>query len=677
MTVFIELVTDAFDSVFASQAAGRASGGGRSSRAGLPSVRRPTRGIEVKDDTYAFLRVVLPNGRDLPLLTSSSRTGYASEYTNFILQSVQEMRMERHQIVETFGDAYIFFFGEHPRFLDCQAKLINTHDFNWRAEWWENYEKYLRGTRLVELGARCYMFWDDVIVEGYIVQAACGENAELPAEIQLQFKFFVTKYTNISLHSVEQFPVRASARIPDGIELTAPDSFYQLQSAYKGAAETAHGVTAIPREVQRIKTLVGNPSSPGNPGTTITGVVRQLPPSFLQDPAVWKTLVDTYGIVDPWGTEAQNQGSVRGLIADNRDEFVSQSEVEPVLSAYFSGTGYSTDTYQSQPVLLGNEAAVLGQTECEDLTQSCINTLESIGCRADDPQVVAGLGLGPNFSDTWRSTSNAYSMGGGAGGAGGVNLSAGRRSSDLVTFGASASASAGLGASASGGLRATASASAGYYADDSRGFRGAGVVARADGGVDPLGQVYGRSDTARYRFSANRPRYLEGTGDYEYGYGLWAAYGGVGFGQAGYGDFGGNGYGSANGAGDPGFRDPDLFTYRKVRNPTTEEIASRSAQVRSSDDPEEGFSRFMRQRSDNTALTSGEQLGAHGGSGSGSISVRGRQSAFALLSVSGTLEEWVIDEARASTDGTVYISHSRLWEVDMGRAQRQSEGRPR
>lgn len=663
-------MTDAFDEVFSAQASGR--------RTGLTSVRRPVRGIEIKDDTYAFLRVVLPNGKDVPLLTSSSRTGVSGEYTNFILQSVQEARMERHQILETFGASYIFFFGEHPRFLDCQAKLINSHDFNWLGEWWYNYEKYLRGTRLVELGARCYMFWDDVVVEGYIVQSACAVVAETQQEVQMQFKFFVTKYRNVSLHNVEQFPVRASSRIPDGIEVTAPDSFYQLQSAYRGMAENAYNTTAIPREVDRLGVTLGNSYRPGRDNTNITSVVRQLPPSFIQDPAVWKNLVDTYGIVDPWSPAVQTQGAVRGLIADNRDEYVSQSEIEPTMSAYFMGSGYATDTYQTQQVILGSETVILGQTECEDLTQSCVNSLEAIGCRADDPQVIAGLGLGPNFSDAWRSTANAYSSGGTvAAAATGVSLSAGRSKSDLVTFGASSSATAGAGTSTAGGVRATASASAGYYVDDVTGVRGAAVVASTEAGIDPLGQVYGRSEVDSYRFSADRPRYVEGTGDYEYGFGQWAAYGGVGFGQAGYGDLGGNGYGSARGSGDPGFRDPDLFTYRKVKNPTTAELEARADRIRGSEDPEEGFSRFMRRRSDNTALTGGEQLGAYGGVGSGSISVSGRQSSFSLLALNGTLEEWVIEESGTTSDGTIYMSSSRLWEVEIGRRQRQSEGRPR
>lgn len=265
MAVFIELVTDAFEEVFREQSrAHQNSGGGsRSSRAGKTVVRRPTRGIEIKDDTYAYLKVIMSNGVELPLLDSSSYTGTnAKGYTNFILQSVNEQRMEKHQIVETFGDAYVFFFGESPRFLDCSAILINTHDFNWRAEWWHNYEHYLRGTKLVELGARCYMFWDDNVIEGYMLMSSASEVAEQPYTVSLQFRFFVTKYQSINLSSVEQFPVRSSVQLPPGVELTQSDAFDKLQAFYRGGSAGTRGSDAVSRE----QFVVGDALSSGGSG---------------------------------------------------------------------------------------------------------------------------------------------------------------------------------------------------------------------------------------------------------------------------------------------------------------------------------------------------------------------------------------------------------------------------
>jgi hypothetical protein len=110
--IFVEIVTDAFEENFQRQAAGFQNGKSRAGRAGSSVARRPTRGLEIKEDTYASLKVILSDGSELQLVDSSQGNGVSSGYSNFMLQSVQEASMEKHQIVETFGAPYIFFFGE-------------------------------------------------------------------------------------------------------------------------------------------------------------------------------------------------------------------------------------------------------------------------------------------------------------------------------------------------------------------------------------------------------------------------------------------------------------------------------------------------------------------------------------------------------------------------------------
>ena len=138
MAVFIELTTAPIEQQF-KQVGKSLQGGTGSNRAGRTTARRPTRGMEVKDDTYATLKVIKSDGKSVALVDSGSAGGANTEgYTNFLLQSVSESRMEKHQIIETFGASYVFFFGESPRFLDVNAQLLNSHDFNWEAEWWAN-----------------------------------------------------------------------------------------------------------------------------------------------------------------------------------------------------------------------------------------------------------------------------------------------------------------------------------------------------------------------------------------------------------------------------------------------------------------------------------------------------------------------------------------------------------
>jgi len=171
----------------------------------MKDVRRPTRGIQIKEDTYATISVMLADGTYIPLVNAGSRNGqwiddkYHSEMnSNFLIQAVREERVEKTQIVETFGEAFIFFYGERPRVLSINGILINTFDFNWEAEWWWNYDNYLRGTKCVEKQARVYLMYDETLVSGYIMSSGSAKEAEQKNFVPFQFTLFVTDYTSIS-----------------------------------------------------------------------------------------------------------------------------------------------------------------------------------------------------------------------------------------------------------------------------------------------------------------------------------------------------------------------------------------------------------------------------------------------------------------------------------------------
>lgn len=630
MAVFIELVTDAFEEVFSDRIAERQNlEGGRASRAGKALARRPLRGIEIKDDTYASLKVVLANGKEWPLLDSSSPDGVSKKgYTNFILQQVSEQRMEKHQIVETFGDSYVFFFGEAPRFLDCTAILVNTLDFNWRAEWWHNYENYLRGTKLVELGARCYMFWDDIIVEGYILNAQAAEQSEQPYTVSLQFKFFVTKYQNISLVNVEQYPIRSSVVLPEGVELTSSDAFDRLQQYYQGTARDDRAQDAAPREGEVVQSAADR-----NELNNISQKVRQMPNSMVVDPEVWNKLMGVRGFATPdKDFVAQKMagvtGQLRGKIAQNIDEYAGA----PGSGSYNSQLSTPEDLSQrGDPDWFKNP-----YEESDDLTNDTINTLEDIGCAADNPNTVRDLGLGPNFSPSYRSNSVAYagfgtgfSAGVGAGAGASVSFGGSASASASVSFGVVANASASAGVGAGVGV----SARAGYYANSSAAGASAQYSHSYYRTQDPLGNVYGRSSTEVYAFNADARLTVEGAGDYQYGY--RSAYGRVGYGRAGYGDFGGTGFGGCNAYGDPGYIDPYGFSNQGVGQ------------------NQAAFDAWVRPRPDGTAVTRGPIFGGTAVTGGASIEVGGRSSAFAMVAVDGEFEPWVVQESETVQDGDI------------------------
>ena len=158
MATFVEIQTDAF--------ADRLTELTDAKKWNYAGVRRPYRGIEIKEDTYAIMKVIRADGTEIPLTDAggevrpqsgnktkaggsvpakSAKSGGAStyNYSNFVIQRIDESRQEKSQILETFGDTFIFFFGERPRLLNVSGLLMNTLDFNWRTEFWYNYENHL------------------------------------------------------------------------------------------------------------------------------------------------------------------------------------------------------------------------------------------------------------------------------------------------------------------------------------------------------------------------------------------------------------------------------------------------------------------------------------------------------------------------------------------------------
>lgn len=190
-----------------------------------PAVRRPLNGLTIKERTPASLSVIRKDGTPIMLnnmlggegtdytwlseysgapeknpVTGASANAY---YTDFSIFQLQESREERMQVIETFGENFVFFFGERPRFLSMGGILANTRDFPWRSIWWENYDKYLRGTKCVENRARVYLAWDDVLVEGYIVSSSATDSSSDPNQIPFNFTMLLTKHTSLTATNME------------------------------------------------------------------------------------------------------------------------------------------------------------------------------------------------------------------------------------------------------------------------------------------------------------------------------------------------------------------------------------------------------------------------------------------------------------------------------------------
>jgi len=321
MTVFIEATTDAY-AVQRQQA----SEDYRTQFQSSASVRRPTRGYILKEQTYAIIRVMKADGTFLPIIDAAGEQivqeenkAYTTFYSNFFVQSIQEQRQEKQQIIDTFGDSYIFFFGESPRMLTVNGMLLNTADFNWRAEWWENYDKFFRGTKLVEMGARLYLIFEDVMVEGYMVAAQAQEAADNPQIIQFGFQMFVTGYVNMSTIGSPDFPI-------------SHDLVYASANSYEQGAQQLNQAVSD-------RELAGDAT-----GATTDDLGLQPNPFNETDPGSGRLLADTMrdgssSAGDPATSSMQQRaaaargdadqlsfsprpGSATGTFQDNWDEYV-------------------------------------------------------------------------------------------------------------------------------------------------------------------------------------------------------------------------------------------------------------------------------------------------------------------------------------------------------------------
>jgi hypothetical protein len=420
MAVFVELTTDSFTDTF--NAASRAKQQRR--RAGSDSVRRPLRGLEIKDDTYAILKVVQSDGQPIAMVDSGTKSGTNTQYANFILQSVQEARMEKHQIVETFGEPYIYFFGESPRFLDVTAVLVDSNDFNWYAEWWQNYNMYLRGTRSVELGARTYLFYDDNIVEGYMLSAQARKTSDTPLMVMLQFRLYLTNYSNVTIvgdaadpryPTYVNMPADATLTTSDQFQVgppTEPENYVDiyesgLNSAYLGAyqqggigvsAGVALGASLGAGAGIGVGAVAGVGAGAGFGGGASLSAALRAGVRYTGTPYVDQYLSDASSAQ---GTQDNNFRTLptRGLIQDNQDEWTGASPTPVDLPTNDPAQTYYDEEYDpSYP-------------DAYDLPYALTSSARRYGVSPYGYNDYGNLGLLPTFS---TSTGFGIGIGGGS-----------------------------------------------------------------------------------------------------------------------------------------------------------------------------------------------------------------------------------------------------------------------
>lgn len=416
MAVYVEIQTDPFAANLSEEKSKK-----RKTDAG---VRRPFRGIEIKEDTYAVLKVIRADGSEIPLTDSSgelkAQAGGNSQagsnlpsktpapkraatynYSNFIIQNLQENREEKAQIMETFGEAYVFFFGERPRSIQVSGLLLNTLDFNWRTEFWYNYENVLRGTKLVEQNARIYLYWDDLVVEGYMMGAQATDNADMPYHIPFAFNLFVTNHTYLSQIGVDDYPVRNAVLIQP---LQSTDVENTIKQLKKGEAEAEKYVSTVDR-VRRANINAVKREKFGqwlnNPKAMLTetiqrgiadaglGFVNNVINYFYGRNLVWPRGIagsEAYSgpaqyanKAYPYPFKPERIAPLRSKIRDNVDEYTASG-----------GMGYVGEVAYDMDYLYRVQQAEQNRN-CYDMELKCVKTLAKMGLNVvQEPYGLAG-----------------------------------------------------------------------------------------------------------------------------------------------------------------------------------------------------------------------------------------------------------------------------------------------
>ena len=157
-------------------------------------VRRPLHGMMIPEDSYATITVRFSNNKKLKVLanTSAQDVYKNTSTTNMIVQRVDESRQEKQQIIETFGEDFVYYYGQRPRIITVSAMLPESEEFQYAQEFWTNYDRVLRGTKLVTRDARVFFTVAGQLFEGYLSTAQTSRTADQPRLIQLSFQMYVT-----------------------------------------------------------------------------------------------------------------------------------------------------------------------------------------------------------------------------------------------------------------------------------------------------------------------------------------------------------------------------------------------------------------------------------------------------------------------------------------------------
>lgn len=141
----------------------------------------------------------------------------------FLLQSVTKPRMERFQIIETFREARLFFFGERTKVysiigqvleaIDSQAAegdTITRDQYRWSTSLQTLYDTALRGSQLANAGNIATLTFEKVLLTGYPLQLQITRSVDSPYLAQFQMTWAIWDEQFLDNYSGRQYELNTS-----------------------------------------------------------------------------------------------------------------------------------------------------------------------------------------------------------------------------------------------------------------------------------------------------------------------------------------------------------------------------------------------------------------------------------------------------------------------------------
>ena len=187
------------------------------------------------------------------MVLNNSSSKLLFQTNKFLLQNITKPQQEKFQIIETFGDPHVFFYGTRAKVYTFQGVLLdgfykttpdsyssdvanrNSNRNMWATAFQNFYETQLRGTKLKDNGNIAAFYVNGWLIKGYPINLTIMKEAnQLPDAVNFQMTMVIDQ--EILLHAKDTQQLWQPVSNNDLI--TKLNTLVQAQSNYGNLQDT-------------------------------------------------------------------------------------------------------------------------------------------------------------------------------------------------------------------------------------------------------------------------------------------------------------------------------------------------------------------------------------------------------------------------------------------------------